>query len=221
MLDLATKTPLKCLDEWFQKYGKIVGFYLGTRPCVLIKDVDLLKRIQVTDFHNFMNRPISLERKSGKNADKKNIPVSKNLQLLRDKKWKEIRSIITPFFSTSKIKQMVPIMNTTIDSFMSKVENKCEAGEEFDIYPMYEGLTIDIIAWTAFGIQTDSQNNPNDILLRTNNILFSEEITSPVYVLAMDMFLFLYRFHLLNSPSCSCGQVGCILTKVFHLKKPT
>ncbi|GBO45465.1 hypothetical protein AVEN_19337-1, partial [Araneus ventricosus] len=25
MLELVTKTPLKCLDEWFQKYGKIVG----------------------------------------------------------------------------------------------------------------------------------------------------------------------------------------------------
>ncbi|GBM45506.1 Thromboxane-A synthase [Araneus ventricosus] len=177
-------TPLKCLDEWFQKYGKIVGFYLGTRPCVLIKDVDLLKRIQITDFHTFMNTPMSLERKSGKNADKKNRSVPKNLQVLRDKKWKEIRSIITPFFTTSKIKEMVPVMNTTIDSFMSKVEKKCEAGEEFDIYPMYEGLTIDIIARTAFGIQTDLQNNPNDLLLRTNQIIYSEDITSPLYVLA-------------------------------------
>ncbi|GBN56715.1 hypothetical protein AVEN_162902-1 [Araneus ventricosus] len=81
---------------------------------------------------------------------------------------------------------MVPIMNSTIDSLMSKVEKKCEAGEEFDIYPMYGGLTIDIIARTAFGIQTDSQNNPNDLLLRTNKILFSEDITSPVYVLASE-----------------------------------
>ncbi|GBM00389.1 hypothetical protein AVEN_179205-1 [Araneus ventricosus] len=39
---------------------------------------------------------------------------------------------------------------------------------------------------------------------------------------------YLHRFHLLNSPSCSCGQVGdsdhyifdCPLTKEFHLKKP-
>lgn len=79
---------------------------------------------------------------------------------------------------------MAPIMNTAIDSLISKVEMKCESGEEFDIYPMFQGLTMDVIGRTAFGIQTDSQNNPNDPLLRSSKILLSGEITNPVLVLA-------------------------------------
>ncbi|GFV87356.1 thromboxane-A synthase [Trichonephila clavipes] len=63
---------------------------------------------------------------------------------------------------------MAPIMNSAIDSLMNNVEKKCATGEEFDIYLMYQGLTMDVIGRTAFGIQTDAQNNPNDTLLRTS-----------------------------------------------------
>ncbi|GFR09420.1 cytochrome P450 3A28 [Trichonephila clavata] len=56
-LELITKTPIKCHEEWFEKYGNVVGYYWGTKPVVLVADVDLLKRIQVSDFHKFINRP--------------------------------------------------------------------------------------------------------------------------------------------------------------------
>ncbi|GFR09424.1 thromboxane-A synthase [Trichonephila clavata] len=74
------------------------------------------------------------------------------------------------------MKQMAPIMNSAIDSLVNNVENKCAAGEEFDIYLMYQGLTMDVIGRTAFGIQTDAQNNPNDPLLRSSKILLSGDL---------------------------------------------
>ncbi|XP_055925090.1 cytochrome P450 3A9-like isoform X1 [Argiope bruennichi] len=182
MLELATKTPIKCLDEWCEKYGRIVGFYVGTRPTILITDVDLLKRIQVSDFPKFMNRPNLRGRPPNKN--KKKQLFSQNLLQLRDKRWKEIRSIITPSFTASKMKQMAPIMNSAIDSLMNNVEKKYAAGEEFDIYPMFQGLTMDVIGRTAFGIQTDTQNDPNDPFLRAIKIILPGDITSPVVLLA-------------------------------------
>ncbi|GIY20845.1 cytochrome P450 3A28 [Caerostris darwini] len=57
MLELIRKTPIKCHEEWFKKYGKIVGYYVGTTPVVLMADVDLLKKVQVSEFHKFINRP--------------------------------------------------------------------------------------------------------------------------------------------------------------------
>ncbi|GIY64975.1 cytochrome P450 3A7 [Caerostris extrusa] len=111
---------------------------------------------------------------------------SQHLVSLRDKRWKEIRSIITPSFTASKMKQMAPIMNTAIDSLVANVEKKCAAGEAFDIYPFYQGLTMDVIGRTAFGIQTDSQNNPNDPLLRSSKILFSQDIRNPIAVLCKE-----------------------------------
>ncbi|GBM22512.1 hypothetical protein AVEN_183949-1 [Araneus ventricosus] len=116
---------------------------------------------------------------------------------------------------------MVTVMNTTIDSFISKVEKKCETGEEFDIYPMYGGLTIDIFARTAFGIQSDSQNNPYDLLLRTIKILFSEDITNPVYVLARQ-----YRLICERVAEVVWGYVAhirrrCWMNKIIYLTQTT
>ncbi|GFS74159.1 cytochrome P450 3A1 [Nephila pilipes] len=187
MLELVIKTPIKCHEEWFKKYGKIVGYFFGTKPVVLVADVDLLKKIQVSDFHKFINRPNLFsgrpDRKPGK------VPrvegFSQQMITLRDKRWKEIRSIITPSFTASKMKQMAPIMNSAIDSLVNNVEKKSAVGEEFDIYLMYQGLTMDVIGRTAFGIQTDAQNNPNDPLLRSSKLLFSGDIRNFLFILAI------------------------------------
>ncbi|XP_055925093.1 cytochrome P450 3A24-like [Argiope bruennichi] len=187
MLELVIKTPIKCHEEWFKKYGNIVGYYLGTKPVVLVADVELLKKIQVSDFHKFINRPNLFSGRPDRKTEK--VPriegFSQQLISLRDKRWKEIRSIITPSFTASKMKQMAPIMSNAIDSLVENVEKKCSSGEPFNIYPMYQGLTMDVIGRTAFGIQTDSQNNPDDPLLRSSKILFSGDIRNPIAVLAL------------------------------------
>ncbi|GIY50882.1 cytochrome P450 3A29, partial [Caerostris extrusa] len=166
MLELVRKSPIKCIEDWLEKYGKV----MGTTPVILIADVDLLKRIQVSDFHKFINRANLFRGGPDRSKNKKVKRVegfTQHLVALRDKRWKEIRSIITPSFTASKMKLMAPIMNTAIDSLVANVDKKCASGESFDIYPMYQGLTMDVIGRTAFGIQTDSQNNPNDPLLRS------------------------------------------------------
>ncbi|KAF8788772.1 Cytochrome P450 3A24 like protein [Argiope bruennichi] len=152
MLELVIKTPIKCHEEWFKKYGNIVGGSASSR-----------KTEKVPRIEGFSQQLISL----------------------RDKRWKEIRSIITPSFTASKMKQMAPIMSNAIDSLVENVEKKCSSGEPFNIYPMYQGLTMDVIGRTAFGIQTDSQNNPDDPLLRSSKILFSGDIRNPIAVLAL------------------------------------
>ncbi|GFV79921.1 cytochrome P450 3A9 [Trichonephila clavipes] len=162
-------------------------YYVGTKPVVLIADVDLLKKIQVSDFHKFVNRANVFrggpERKTGK--EKRVEGVSQHLVTLRDKRWKEIRSIITPSFTASKMKQMAPIMNSAIDSLVENVEKKSASGEPFDMYPLFQGLTMDVIGRTAFGIHTDSQNNPNDPLLRSSKVLLeNNDIRNPLALLA-------------------------------------
>ena len=39
--------------EWFKKYGKVMGFYMGSKPVVLVADPDLAKNIQIKDFKYF------------------------------------------------------------------------------------------------------------------------------------------------------------------------
>lgn len=47
----------QCFDKWKEKYGRIFGFYLGAKPFVVVTDPELLKLIQIKDFHHFSHRP--------------------------------------------------------------------------------------------------------------------------------------------------------------------
>lgn len=60
---------------------------------------------------------------------------------------------------------MLPHMDAAVDILMSKIEKKFVENEGFDIYEMFKGLTLDVISRTAFGTETNVQNNPNDPFL--------------------------------------------------------
>ncbi|CAG2112282.1 unnamed protein product [Medioppia subpectinata] len=128
---------------------KHVGYYMGAKPTVLVADADLAKKIQIKEFHNFTDRSHSTF-KNGINAE----PDSKGAIIrLIGKRWKEVRSVLTPTFSASKLKTMTPIIDDAINNFIDIIERKCKTGEEFDIYDLFQNLTTDVIGRTAFGIQ--------------------------------------------------------------------
>ena len=46
--------------EITKKYGKTVGYFEGTQPAILTKDVKFLKAVMIKDFPSFVNRRVSL-----------------------------------------------------------------------------------------------------------------------------------------------------------------
>lgn len=166
-LEFYRKGPIECQRQWIKKYGKVLGYYCGMQPVLLTTDTKLMKNIQIKDFHKFSDRP-SLFGQRVNFKDKRRV----NLLSLKGSKWKEMRSIVTPSFTTSKMKLMSPIMNDAIDNLLENLNEKCQSGENFDIYTLYQRLTMDVIGRTAFGIQTNVQKNPDDPLLRLAYILF-------------------------------------------------
>ncbi|XP_076351943.1 thromboxane-A synthase-like isoform X2 [Tachypleus tridentatus] len=55
--EFQTKGAIKCREEWIKKYGNICGFYYGRLSIIIVADLDLLKQIQIKDFHKFTGRP--------------------------------------------------------------------------------------------------------------------------------------------------------------------
>ena len=44
----------------FKKYGKTVGYFEGSQPVILTKDVKFIKAVMIKDFSNFVNRRVSI-----------------------------------------------------------------------------------------------------------------------------------------------------------------
>uniref|UniRef100_A0A4W4E5I4 Thromboxane-A synthase n=1 Tax=Electrophorus electricus TaxID=8005 RepID=A0A4W4E5I4_ELEEL len=169
--------------DLINQYGRVCGYYLGRRPVVVVADPDMLKQIMVKEFHNFPNRM------SFRFATK---PMSESLILLRDARWKRVRSILTPSFSAARMKEMVPLITTATETLLNNLSTFQESGESFDIHRCFGCFTMDVIASVAFGIHVDSQKNPDNPFVHHASKFFSFSFFRPSMYIFM-AFPFLIR----------------------------
>ncbi|KAG7455873.1 hypothetical protein MATL_G00245670 [Megalops atlanticus] len=170
--------------DLINKYGRVCGYYLGRRAVVVVADPDMLRQIMVKEFTSFPNRMAI------RSATK---PMSESLLLLRDERWKRVRSILTPSFSSARMKEMVPLIRAATDTLMSNLQGYAQSGQSFDIHRCFGCFTIDVIASVGFGTQVDSQNNPDDPFVHHAQKFFSFSLFNP-------FMLFLIAFPFLIAP---------------------
>ncbi|KAM4619506.1 thromboxane-A synthase isoform 1-T2 [Polymixia lowei] len=162
------------ITDLIKTHGRVCGYYLGRKPVVVVADPDMLRQVMVKEFNKFPNR-MSI-RVSTK-------PMSDCLLMLRNEQWRRVRSILTPSFSSAKMKEMVPLINTAIDALMNNLNGYAESGEAFDIHRCFGCFTMDVIASVAFGTQLDSQNDPDDPFVRHAEMFFSFNFFRPIMII--------------------------------------
>ena len=89
---------------WKFKDKPFVGFYgvLGSSPALVINDLELAKRILIKDFDHFV------DRRNVDMAEDANKNLLNMLTALKGDKWKSMRSLISPVFTSGKLKGFVP-----------------------------------------------------------------------------------------------------------------
>ncbi|XP_067687706.1 cytochrome P450 3A8-like [Haliotis asinina] len=149
--------------EWNREYGNVYGIFMGRTPAYVISDLDILKEVLVKSFNTFRNRmKFSL------------VPFPFNLGVffLDDEHWRRVRSIITPSFSSGKLRKMGSAINEcskTLSANLSKAIGKKEGVVMKDYFGAY---TMDVISRTAFGIKVDSQNDFNNVFVANVKLIF-------------------------------------------------
>jgi len=178
------KNVLQQQKEWLDEYGPIVGYYMGVMPRILVSDLEILKEILIKQIDTFTNRP--------------DVPRGQpTLISLRDLRWKEIRHILTPTFSSHKLKLMFPLMNLCVDDMSAILHGK--TGTECDIYEIFQGLTLDVICRCALALKINCQRNPQDEILQAVRNLFKLDLSRIVVLLVCFpglryFFRLLFRF---------------------------
>ena len=136
-----TSSYSRQIQEWTRQYGSIYGLFEGTRPLYVVSDIDFLQEIFIKQFSIFHSRRLNFYI----NILKSN---GVNLFTAQDSQWRRQRHVINPTFTALKLKTMAPLMNKCIDSMMMKFSQM--NGNEFDIYPYYKRLTMDVICKSSF-----------------------------------------------------------------------
>ncbi|CAG2240592.1 CYP3A [Mytilus edulis] len=158
------------------KYGSVVGVYNGTIPVLLVTDTDLIKEIFVKEYQTFTNRVLIL---------KTDDLLDSMITAAEDDHWKFIRSTMTPTFTSGKFTSMLPMILRCCDDLVDNINGKLEQNDTVEMTEVFGGFTLDVIASTAFGLQVNSQKEPDNEFVTNTKKTLTDSVVKPYFVIVM------------------------------------
>ncbi|XP_032682943.1 cytochrome P450 9e2-like [Odontomachus brunneus] len=175
-----TKSVATLIKEVYDAYpeAKYTGMYDLTKPVVVLRDTELIKSIALKNFEMFPNHRTFVE-------EHQDPLFSNNLFSLRDDRWREVRAVLSPSFTSSKMKGMFKLMSdcaTDFGKFVAELPPEEKVMEMKDIFTRY---TNDVIATCAFGVSVDSMRNPKNLFY-----VYGREATTFDTIMVMKLYIF-------------------------------
>lgn len=164
-------------SDLVKEHGKIFGSYFGNIPTLNIADTDIIKEIMVKQFSNFTDR-----WQIG-SSNKESVWDSA-ITSAKGEHWRFLRSTLSPSFTSGKMRYMTTFINKCLDNLTEILEEKRqEQGEGFDIGPILRGYTMDAICSTGFGMDVNSQRNPDNPFIKHAKMIVEQNFTGNPLVL--------------------------------------
>lgn len=123
-----------------------------TTPFLMIRDLDLIKRITIKDFDHFQDH-LAFD------SIKTDPLLSKSLISLSGENWKRMRATISPVFTTSKMKFLYNLIEQCAQNFTDHFDQK---EIQVEMKELLSKFANDVIASTAFGIEINSLKDPEN-----------------------------------------------------------
>nr|NP_001352298.1 cytochrome P450 6k1-like [Trachymyrmex cornetzi] len=205
---LLKRSPGYLLKDFYDQ-GKgmpYIGFYILDKPSLLIRDRELITNVLIKDFDYFIDRystPNMTDR----------LAYS-SLFFIKNPAWKILRTKLSPTFTSSKLKKMFELMLVCGDNLDTYLESlKLEDKDiELNIKDLSSKFFMDIVGTTAYGLNVNSLNNPDNEFPKYGKQIFKISILHAYEFLVI---LFLPNLvHFINAKIFD-KQVTAFLRNVF------
>uniref|UniRef100_A0A8C3X658 unspecific monooxygenase n=1 Tax=Catagonus wagneri TaxID=51154 RepID=A0A8C3X658_9CETA len=148
--------PSFSVETWLLLATSLVLLYLlydGRQPVLAVTDPEMIKAVLVKECYSvFTNR-----RSFGPEGIMKN-----SISLAKDEKWKRVRTLLSPTFTSGKLKEMFPIIAQYGDVLVRNLRKEAGKDKSINMKDIFGAYSMDVIIRTAFGVNIDSLNNPRD-----------------------------------------------------------
>ncbi|KAJ2946897.1 hypothetical protein O0L34_g16235 [Tuta absoluta] len=177
------KSPTQVINEMYEKYPneKVVGFYGSFQPKLLVKDLEIIRRMLTLDFNYFYKRGLL----AGDSVE----PVNKNIFVLDGDLWKLLRQRLTPAFTSGKLKAMFPLICERAERLQDVISSSTAGGAHaLDSREVMSRFTIDFIGAVGFGLDANCLNDENSEFRKLAEKIFATPL--PVFAIAVLKILF-------------------------------
>nr|AHZ12895.1 cytochrome P450 monooxygenase [Panonychus citri] len=169
------KTSLPELySKYYKKYGKVFGTYYGLQHNLHIGDSELLRNICVKDFNVFQSGFQSVYVH----------PIEENSLInLIGPKWKRMRSMLSPTFTSGKMKKMFKIIKScTQDAQIALTKLSKKDNGAFEPKTFWGRYNTDVIAKCCFAANLDVYSDEASTLQRVFHELFDAQLARILFI---------------------------------------
>lgn len=135
--------------EYVQKYGKVYGTYEYNEPRLVIADPEIMRQICIKDFEVFQDH----------NSREDNEYQRSFLFFLKGDHWKRVRAMMTPTFTSGKIKRMFRLLDGCANDLVEHFEEQIKGSHKSAIVnakDMYCSYTLATIATCCYGLKLNT-----------------------------------------------------------------
>ncbi|XP_018355275.1 PREDICTED: cytochrome P450 9e2-like [Trachymyrmex septentrionalis] len=134
--------------------AKYIGFYATTKPVLMLRDPEVIKDVVVKNFDTFINNPVF--------RDVNDYVLSQNLFGLQNTKWRHVKNLLSPFFTSSKMKIMFTFMSKHAADFAELMSTLPADKSDVNMKDVFDRYTNDVIALCIYGMKIDSIRDPTN-----------------------------------------------------------
>ncbi|XP_043477331.1 cytochrome P450 9e2-like [Leptopilina heterotoma] len=152
-IELVTKLYNKFPNE------KYFGMFDFQTPVIVIRDPEIIKSIGIKNFESFINH-------RGFTNESIDPIFGRSLFSLKDNQWREMRTILSPSFTSSKMKMMFNLMRNCAEKFTQALLeiSTNDSQNIINLKDIFTKISADVISTCAFGINIDSMRDPKNNL---------------------------------------------------------
>ena len=133
----------------FNKEAKYIGCHFPNVPVLVLRDLDLIKLVLVKNFDHFADHKAFID-------EALDPLLGKNLTMLNGDEWRKIRNLLSPSFTSSKMRTMYVLMSDCAKTFTKAFMQKYKDAKAVDMKDVFSRYANSVIATCAFGIEVDN-----------------------------------------------------------------
>lgn len=222
LIELNKEGMNRIFPKWTEKYGPIVGFYIGGRPQVMTTDPELIRRMFIKDFHLFADRNQCIPGGPHPTPE-----LQQSIAWCSVDVWRHMRATVSPAFTSYKLNAMEPLMASKVDKLFGELNGIAESGAEVNLRSILSGLTFSIGVKCIFGLDYKLHTAEAKSLVDASKLRIDKSILVLIMILFPSLTFIAYplrvlweriRMYMQWSPE---GVVYNIAKKIIQARRET
>uniref|UniRef100_A0A8C7JKQ2 Cytochrome P450 3A n=1 Tax=Oncorhynchus kisutch TaxID=8019 RepID=A0A8C7JKQ2_ONCKI len=164
-----------CYSMFSCLFPLVILIYDGRQPVLCTMDKSMIKTVLIKECHNIFTNRRNFAFLNGEMFDA--------VSVAEDDAWRRIRSVLSPSFTSGRLKEMFGIMKQHSANLLNGMKKQADKDQTIEVKEFFGPYSMDVVTSTAFSVDIDSLNNPSDPFVSNVKKMTKFDMFNPLLLL--------------------------------------